>query len=617
VKDLLKAATTFVGLLAGLVVGVYMLGGLVIALRLLFDSYDFNSVVVVLGQLPREPVIATALLDVLGPAALFGLLAALYYGARDTPKARPWGGDELNDGPGAFFLRFLFIPAAAVALCAWAIAEAHSTDGWSLLLVLGGALGIAVTGTVFAAAWYFKRRVGRTSWQRLPKAVAAGGLLAIVALTPAVMTASAYPFEHAVVCTTESQVPEKGLLIGEGSGRVLVEQSAYGEADVVSLPTANVTRTEFGDVERLPCPLPAGQTTAAGEAEAALDGHGSKREIEVAMKVRPYLLFDRRERWRPLGIGRFLREHFRGGDTQRLCYRGGRCEPANGPSKLVAAPGAPVYIDIQGSRENGPDYFSPSKECMPAVDCNSGPRSAIYYRRTTHEGRWYWDFWWFYRYNDYTGLAAHCVKKVLCSDHEGDWEGVTVVTSPSLDPTILGVVYAAHTDRILVEAEYVPSQEGHPLAFVAEGTHATYPYRCAAHCHQYASIAGAHLPEDPHDGFAAWGGNSEKSCAQFVCVRPLPEVGEPGDLAPPLAGAWAGWPGSWGSTCAKGECGNTFSEVQASPRSPGVQSRFKCPWAPTDEAPRLSGKGGIAESEPAADAARAFARCAQQSGSLP
>ena len=618
-KDPLKTATTLVGLLAGLVLSVYLLGGLVIALRLLFDEYDFNAVVVVLGQLPREPVIATALLDVIGPAAAFGLLVALFYGGRDRPRPRPWGGDDLDQGPGSFFLRFAFFPLAALALCAWSIWKAHSTDGWSVLLVLGALLGIAVTWAILAAAWFLKRRVARAGWSRFVRAAATGGLFACVAVTPAVMTASAYPFERAVVCTTESQLPARGQLIGEGGGRILVEQSTEGEADVLSVLTEHITTTEFGDIQRLPCPLPAGQVAAAATAEESLEGHGSPKEVEVAMKVRPSLLFDSRERWRPLEVDSFLRERFPKGGAQRLCYPSGHCEPADGTEKLRPAPGAPAFIDIQGGEEDGTDFSSPNPECSaspPAVDCNSGPASVIYYRRTTFEGRWYWDFWVFYRYNDYTGPLAKC-NEFLCSDHEGDWEGVTVVTTPSSAPTILGVIYAAHRNRILVEAEDLPTLEGHPLAFVAEGTHASYPYRCAKDCHQYAKLAGEPLPEDPHDGAVPWGGNSEKDCVTYECVRPLPEVGTPGDLAPPLAGGWAGWPGLWGSTCARGECGATFSELQGSPSSPGTQARFRCPWAPTDESPPLSGKGGLTAAEPAAGAARNFARCAQRAGVAP
>ena len=616
----LKTATTVVGLLAGLVASVYLLGGLVIALRLSFDHYDLNSVVVVLGQLPREPVIATALLDVIAPAVAFGLLVALYYGARDRPKPRPWGGDQLDQGPGSFTLRYFFLPLLALALCAWAIGHAWETYGFGVRFVLGSLLGFAVTWSVLAAAWFHKRQIGRQAWERPTRAVAAGGLFALVALVPAVMTASVYRFERAVVCTSESQVAQRGLFIGEGGGRVLIEQAGEGEADVVSLPTEKVVRAEFGDVERLPCPLPAGQVAAAAAAEESLEGHGSAKEVELARKIRPYLMFDSRERWRPLAVDSFLGERYPGGGGQKLCYRSGRCKLADGTGKLQPVGRSPAFIDIEGSEENGPDFFSPEPQCRanpPAVDCNSGPPSAIYYRRTTHEGRWYWDFWVFYRYNDYTGPLAKCNER-LCSDHEGDWEGVTVVTSPSSDPTILGVIYAAHRNRILVEAPYLPTVEGHPLAFVAEGTHASYPYKCAGGCHQYASLpGGVPVPEDPHDGKVAWGGNEELDCVTYECVRPLPELGEPGDLAPPLAGGWAGWPGTWGSTCQRGECGAAFSELQGSPASPGTQARYRCPWSPTDESPRLAGDDGLTTAEPAAGAARSFARCYEQAGIAP
>lgn len=613
----LKVATAIVGVLAGIIVGVYVLGGLVIALRLLFDDYDFNAVVTVLGQLPREPVIATALLDVIGPALTVGLLVALFCGALDRPRS---GKAEASaEGFWKQARRVLLFALLALALCAWAILEAHSTDGWSLLLGLGALLGVAVTCAALFISRSLIGHVSRESWPRFYRAVAAGGALALVALTPAVMTASAYPFERVVVCSSESQVPQRGLLIGEGGGRVLIEQSTEGEAAVVSLPTDNVTQSEFGDIARLPCPLPTGQVPVAVKAEESLEGHGSKKEIEVAMKVRPYLLFDSREHWRPLEVESFLRERFPGGGAQRLCYRSRRCEPADGTEKLQPLAGAPAFIDIQGDEENGPDFYSPDPECRahpPAVDCNGGPLSAIYYRRTTHEGRWYWDFWIFYRYNDYTGPLAKCIER-FCSDHEGDWEGMTVITTPTSDPTILGAIYAAHRNRILVEAENLPTWAGHPLGFVAEGTHATYPYRCAKNCHQYATKAGEPLPEDPHDGAVSWGGNSNEDCVADECVRPLPEIGTPDDLAPPLAGGWAGWPGIWGATCQRNECGEKLAEVQGSPASPGVQARFRCPWAPTDESPRINGKFGLSASEPAAGALRTFARCDEVAGAGP
>ena len=84
--DPLKTATAIVGLLTGVVAVVYILGGTVIALRLLFDHYSLDSVRLALGQLPRELVITTAMLTVVGPAVLIGLFSALVHGARaDRP----------------------------------------------------------------------------------------------------------------------------------------------------------------------------------------------------------------------------------------------------------------------------------------------------------------------------------------------------------------------------------------------------------------------------------------------------------------------------------------------------------------------------------------------------
>ena len=618
----LKTAAAVVGLLAGVVTGVYLLGGLVIGLRLLFDHFSFNAVVTILGALPREPVIATAMTDVIGPAITFGLLAAIYYGARNGPGSREGESDRLDVGFGNRVLRFLFLPLVAIGLCAPAIYQAWVTDGGFSWLLLTSLLGIAVTYAALATAWYLKRRLGRKPWSRLLRAAAAGALFAAVALTPAVMIASAVPFEHAQVCTTGGLLPEKGRLIGDGGGRVLLETGEEGEVAVVSLPSDRVTRSEYGDLSSAQvCPLPEGATPTPKVAEAALGGHGSARERLLASVLRPRLYFDSRERWRPLEVTRFLEESFPGGGTHEACRQGWQppCHLAKGLAELQPTATAPEYLDIHGEDENGTDFKSSKRECHTlkplAVDCNSGPRSVVYYRRTSHEGRWYWDYWWLYRYNDYTGPLSKC-NVHLCSDHEGDWEGVTVITTPTVKPEIVGVIYAGHRNRVLVEGAATPLVNGHPLAFVAEGTHATYPYRCAKGCQQYASLPGlGRIWEDPHDGAVPWGGNDDRDCGAYHCVRPLPERSNPTDAALPNAGKWAGWPGKWGATC-HNDCDSPLSELQGSPRSPGVQDRFRCPWAATDRAlPALNGSG-LSRSEPVGDAKRTLALCAAQRGGL-
>jgi hypothetical protein len=156
----------------------------------------------------------------------------------------------------------------------------------------------------------------------------------------------------------------------------------------------------------------------------------------------------------------------------------------------------------------------------------------------------------------------------------------------------------------MVEAEILPRSGDHPLAFVARGTHATYPFPCGAgrSCRQFGTVTAFRLPEEHHDGAVAWSGNGE-SCAEQGCVLPLPEAGRSPDPALPFAGAWARWPGLWGETCVE-RC----KARESSPRSPGLQDRYKCPWAPTRWA-LVSPDGTTSRSEPAGGAERILARC--------
>jgi hypothetical protein len=430
---------------------------------------------------------------------------------------------------------------------------------------------------------------------------------------PLVMFAGTRSFVTAQVCTSGAELPIEAKLIGESADRIFLEEEFGNEAAILELPSAQVTRSEYGDLSStFACPLSPDQKAQAKVAEAKLEGHGSDRELALAMRLRPRLLFDRSERWRPVAVDAFLSERF-GGGGHRLCGTARSCRPTEGISQLKPGASTSSYLNIEGDA-NGTGFAAADPACRaqpPAVDCDAGPQAAIYYRRTTHDGRWYWDYWWFLRYNDYVGPLDSC-NRVNCSDHEGDWEGVTVITTPSGQPTILGAVYAAHRNRVFVEAGLLPLSGGRPLVFVAAGTHASYPYRCRSNCLQYARPADtARLPEDPHDGAAAWGENDDARCARDTCVRPVPEVGAADDLALPLAGSWAGWPGTWGETC---HIGCDFPLLQASPRSPGLQVRFECPWAVTDRALPAPDGSGLSRSERVGDAERLFAGCRAQRG---
>lgn len=620
----LKAATAVVGLLAGIVAAVYVLGGLAIALRLFFDHFHQDEVVSAVAQLPRETVIATALLNVVGLAALVGLFAAVGYGLLGRPRPRRGraASDAAEDDPhrltsgptlrvAALFAGLVVVAAVApLPALVHAVGQEETSRGLWIYLP-----AVVATYGVLAGAWYLLRQVAHCDWSRGEKALGAGAVWAAVAVVPLLMFAGTRPFVAAQICTVGGELPVKGKLVGESSSSVFLEEEFGAEAAILTVPAGRVTRSEYGDLSStFSCPLSPGQEARAEKAEDRLGGHGEPKEVALATRLRPRILFDSHERWRPVEVGAFLGERFGDGGGQRLCGR--RCGSGRGAGieRLHPGRGAPGYLDVHGGAENGTDYVSASPDCRaraPAVDCNSGPRAVVYYRRTTHEGLWYWDYWWFLRYNDYAGPLDKC-NAFNCSDHEGDWEGITVITTPSAEPTIVGAIYAAHRNRIRADAGMVPLSGGRPLVFVAAGTHGSYPYRCSVHCRQYAKLGGTvRLPEGSHDGAAPWGGNAEEDCEKHTCVRALPEVEAADDLALPLAGSWAGWPGHWGATCHRG-C--RFPLLQGSPRSPGLQIRFECPWAVTDRALPAPDGSGLSRSEPVGDTERLFAACRAQRG---
>jgi hypothetical protein len=590
---------------------VYLLGGLVIGLRLLFEGFGLGAVATAIGQLPRQLVLTTALLEVALPAAVVGLVAVMVTGFRPFWKVLDhlwrgiaWGLCKLGGllgrwGPlatlgGWIATAFLWVAekleplAAALALLAFAAlltapAVAHAPSGWPTWGV--GLSGLALTYTLAGLClprlrWVDPRRPAPSP---IAHAALVFAIFGVLALFPAVLLASTLQFAEAQVCTTTSEEPIEGRLIGEGGGQVLLERIEAGEQWVVSLPAAQVMKSEYGDVAALhACQEETPEEKQAvlereAQAEKEIGPHGGLKERRLATQVRPYLYFDTKERWRPLAVNAFVKEH-----GNELCVPGTqkgkpRCDRLHGISQLHPAASEPVWINIRGGALNPKDFASPDPECHKdkAVDCNGGKGAAIYYRRTGHDGLWYWDFWWFYRYNDYNGDINDC--QAYCDDHEGDWEGMVVITTESLEPEVTGAIYAAHRDRIYVPAADLPTVEDHPRAYVAEGTHATYPYVCKEDCHQYSGLYTQHFPEEDHGGQINWDDNVDSACAEDDCVKALPRSNLKGELRLPHAASWAAWPGLWGASCAEG-CKNLKVGFNKSPRSPGFQIRFKCPW---------------------------------------
>jgi Vacuolar protein sorting-associated protein 62 len=297
----------------------------------------------------------------------------------------------------------------------------------------------------------------------------------------------------------------------------------------------------------------------------------------LADRFRPWLLFDGKERWRPLNVDRLLDE-----GTHSFCtVSAGRttCQRITGAAGfdgLLKQSPLGVASDINLGSGGFRDYHGPVPCGGVLLDCGTGARSAIYYHVTQSNDRYYIDYWFFYRFNHFarSDPSVSCKSQIarvndICDEHQGDWEGVTAVTQPD-DPTRLDyVVYAAHKGTFRYSASQLRLVDGtRPVVYVANGSHASYPRPCASSCSQppgLAQLGLVDLPEGAFDGRASWAHNGDACPAN-----------QPGSCLTSLSQQpWVSWAGQWGAGCG-GACGGAADAN--SPASPGRQARYLTPW---------------------------------------
>jgi hypothetical protein len=337
--------------------------------------------------------------------------------------------------------------------------------------------------------------------------------------------------------------------------------------------TAFVVDLDRGGVMRLGQPLriedPVNDA-CAGDTPPPVDASDAQ---SLAKRFRPVLRFDRLEPWRPLEIEAFLGESFPDG-AHRVCPAREACRAATRRPALRNESG--VRLDLHDAAA------SPESSCHVGVlrDCDAGERSAIYYRVTARSnGRVYVDYWWFLRFNhfpyqdDPTAPCGGRRPPLVDANHEGDWEGVTVVVRADAPREIEAVVYSAHGHSFRYMRAAPELVDGRPVVYVACGSHAAYPRPCDDNCRQTQHACDAEPCREPtsgraeatYDGAAEWGRNDDDACAtpaDAPCLRPLPQlVLGPGFSATGVP--FTTWPGKWGDA--------------GGPASPGLQTRYLMP----------------------------------------
>ncbi len=307
----------------------------------------------------------------------------------------------------------------------------------------------------------------------------------------------------------------------------------------------------------------------------------SNTAASLAARFRPWLLFDTRERWQPLNIDSLLDE-----GTHKFCRGAGNTdctviENHAAFDQLVGQTGElGAHLNLAGS---GVGQYHGSAPCPPPLlDCGTGPTSAIYYHVTESNDRFYIDYWWFLRFNHFAISKPLCFsqdlqKASVCDEHEGDWEGVTVVTPPNDANHAAYVVYAAHKGSFrysTTSLQMVGADRTRPVVYLANGSHAAYPIPCTGEaCFQPVGLAAGGLfdiPDGRYDGGLSWARNPDDQCGLGGTGSCLLSLGDQ---------PWTNWPGQWGNGC-ESACGGA-GDVN-SPQSPGLQSRYQTPWCSTE-----------------------------------
>ena len=256
--------------------------------------------------------------------------------------------------------------------------------------------------------------------------------------------------------------------------------------------------------------LSSGETVTCTFTHRALGPRPVTSAVQLATKYAPVLHLATSERYRPLRLEDYLTTTvLRSGSPPH-----GTLSQAQPTLFSLPVTSAPTYLDIRGAQPNQHVASYPSIEQQLEL---ARPRPTVYFHLAYQPavGRIAIEYWILYLYNDFY------------DQHEADWEGVTVVLESGAP---LGATYSQHQGRKWIAWSALSTTAGHPIVYIAHGSHAEYPKAGRYSVRVCWTLYGRHCSPTPRVDDARGGGSILMPTAY--------------DLQP-FAGT--GYTGSWGS----------------------------------------------------------------------
>jgi hypothetical protein len=201
--------------------------------------------------------------------------------------------------------------------------------------------------------------------------------------------------------------------------------------------------------------LTSGETVTCTFSHRALGPRPAAAATQLAAKYTPVLRLASSERYRPLRLDDYLtKTDLRNGSPPR-----GTLSQSRPTLFSLPVTSTPTYLDIRGAQPSARATAYPSIEQQLEA---ARPRPSVYFHLAYQPAakRVAIEYWFLYLYNDFY------------DQHEADWEGVTVVLENN---TPRGATYSQHQGRKWVAWSALSTTGGHPIVYVARGSHAEYP----------------------------------------------------------------------------------------------------------------------------------------------